>query len=505
MKRPVRIGVIAAAGKGTRAYPRTTFIPKPLFTFEDESILEKNVCLMFFTLKVKKLYIIVGHLKEVVIEEIDRIRKKYPEFDIQTSPWTQKGLAADIASLRTVVDGDFVVILGDEFYYKTDHQVLLRDWSKFSRAQALIAVLNSALLSDIRKNYSVELEGSRVKNLVEKPENPPNNLLGLGTYVFSTEYFKKFLETPPSKRSGVVELTDVIDHMARSTGQVYSTRLNGRYFNINSLADYYTANYLIRSEKFNSYKISLIVPALNNKATLPDVIKDFQTHVHEIVLVDMGSRNPPQIAPSGRSGKKQAGNLAKIRKVQGSAEVSSIHNAQAVYSAMLDCSGDIIVLAPSDGSFRSRDLPKLLEYLKDCDMVVGTRTTRQLIEQGSNLRPLYRWLNVALGKLVEIFWWDQEPRFTDIGCMYRAVWKESFKKIAADLTAKDRTYFTEMMIEIVRYHMRCIEIPVSYYRMYGAAQSETRTELWKYFFSILFLIFSRRFRFISAIGRLFQR
>ncbi|MGQ2870709.1 sugar phosphate nucleotidyltransferase, partial [Leptospira santarosai] len=38
--------MIAAAGKGTRAYPRTTYIPKPLFEFQGKTILERNVELM---------------------------------------------------------------------------------------------------------------------------------------------------------------------------------------------------------------------------------------------------------------------------------------------------------------------------------------------------------------------------------------------------------------------------------------------------------------------------
>ena len=59
----IRIGVIAAAGKGTRAYPRTNFIPKPLFKIENKSILLRNIELLHYKLKVEKIYILVGHLK----------------------------------------------------------------------------------------------------------------------------------------------------------------------------------------------------------------------------------------------------------------------------------------------------------------------------------------------------------------------------------------------------------------------------------------------------------
>ncbi len=492
-KRILKVGVIAAAGKGTRAYPRTSFIPKPLFPFEGKTILEKNVEIQFHTLGVDTLYIIVGHLKEMVLEEVERIRDKFPGKTIIPTLWTGKGLASDIASLRDRIQEDFSVILGDEFYYKTDHAAVLKTWEKSRKRKALIAVLPTGLLSDIRKNYSVELKGERVLRLIEKPQNPPNELLGLGTYVFTKDYFDYFDTTPPSERSGVVELTDVIHRMAVEDRSVVATILTGRYFNINSLADYYTATYLIRSERFDQYRISLVIPTFNNEATLGDVINDFKNHVHEIVVTDQGSGDSTlSIARKNR---------VKILENATQVPVSAgVHNGQAVYQAMGEVKGDILVLVPADGSFRARDLPKLLEYLKDSDMVVGTRTTRQLIEQGSNLRPFNRWLNVFFGKLVEIFWWDQEPRFTDIGCLYRAIWKDSFRKIQPDLKAVNKTYSVEMMIEIIRYHMRCIEIPVSYYKRYGVAPDESTGELWRYFFSILTMILTRRYR---LLGRLF--
>lgn len=480
--RSIRYGVIAAAGKGTRAYPRTSYVPKPLFPFDGVSLLEKNVEIQLKVLKVPVLYIIVGHLKEQVLAEVDRIRARYPGKDIRTAEWTGKGLAADVAALRMQIDGDFSLILGDEFYMGTNHEALAALWKKEKSARALIAVMKSEMISEIRKNYSVQLEGTRVAELVEKPDMPPNDILGLGSYVFSPEYFAQYDQTPPSPRSGVVELTDVIHRMSEE-GHVHACMLKGRYYNINSLADYYAATYRIRSEKFHKFRTSLIVPSYNNERTLPDVLEDFKGSVDEIIVADMGSTDRTiEIARRNRA-----------RVLSSAVDHGSPHSGSIIYHAMHEAKGDIIILATADGNFRANDLPKLLEYLKDCDMVVGTRTTRQLIEQGTNLSSFYRWINVALGKLVEIFWWNLEPRFTDVGCIYRAVWKESFLRISENLRATDRTYLSEMMIEILRYHMRCIEIPVSLYRRYGGVRQETRKEQWAYLFSTLRLIFTRRF------------
>ncbi|PJZ59814.1 sugar phosphate nucleotidyltransferase, partial [Leptospira adleri] len=104
--------MIAAAGKGTRAYPRTTYIPKPLFEFQGKTILERNVELMQTTFRVKKIYVLVGHLKEMVVSEIEKIQRNHRNVEIIPSPWTTKGLASDIASLESLIHSPFITILG---------------------------------------------------------------------------------------------------------------------------------------------------------------------------------------------------------------------------------------------------------------------------------------------------------------------------------------------------------------------------------------------------------
>ena len=83
----IRIGVIAAAGKGTRAYPRTSFIPKPLFVIEGKTILHRNVELMVKTFGIEKVYVLVGHLKEQIIAELDQIRLALPKLGIDPLSW----------------------------------------------------------------------------------------------------------------------------------------------------------------------------------------------------------------------------------------------------------------------------------------------------------------------------------------------------------------------------------------------------------------------------------
>jgi glycosyltransferase involved in cell wall biosynthesis len=139
----------------------------------------------------------------------------------------------------------------------------------------------------------------------------------------------------------------------------------------------------------------------------------------------------------------------------------------ALQRGLDEARGEIVILTEADGSFSPLDLPKLLEYLKDCDMAIGTRTTRQLIEQGANMGRLARIINIIFGKLIELFWWGQEPRFTDVGCTYRAIWKSSYEKIRPYVLSSGPAYSPDMMVGILICKLRVIEIPVTYRRRRG--------------------------------------
>lgn len=448
----IETGVIAAAGKGTRSYPRTSFIPKPLFRIEGKSILERNIELLARKIKVSRIYVIVGHLAEQVMAEVERVRPLYPDVQIETSFWTRKGLASDVASLENRIEGPFVTVLGDELYHHSDHQKILATWKKHRHLAASVAVKETPLVSHIKKNYSVELDGDRVLKLIEKPENPANRLLGLGTYLFTPTFFETFKATPPSERTGVVEITDVIDAMARQTSRVYATRIQCSYFNINSLQDFHHAVYEIRNERFHQFKKSLIIPASNREQSIDDVLNDFKSSVDEIIVVDAGSTDrTAQIAKS---------HGARVVAFDGPRE----KEGAMVMRGLEEARGDLCIVVSADGTFRSKDLPKLMEYMKDCDMAIGTRTTRQMIEQGANLKTVRRIVNLMAGKMIEIFYWGMEPRFTDAGCRYFSIWKDTFMKIRPRLHEEGALYIAEMMTEVVRSLFRCIEVPVTYFK-----------------------------------------
>jgi hypothetical protein len=163
----------------------------------------------------------------------------------------------------------------------------------------------------------------------------------------------------------------------------------------------------------------------------------------------------------------------------------------AMMHAGLDAAdADVLITALSDGSFAPGDVQKFLEYLKDADLVVGTRTTRQLIEQGTNMRGIVRFAHVLLAKLLEFFWWGFEPRLTDVGCTYRALWSSTYRLIRPNLTTSGPEYAVEMLLETLRCRKRVIEIPVTFRLRQPGLKEKDQTV--RTFLAALSLIVRRR-------------
>ncbi|MBK8977834.1 MAG: glycosyltransferase family 2 protein [Planctomycetes bacterium] len=202
--------------------------------------------------------------------------------------------------------------------------------------------------------------------------------------------------------------------------------------------------------------VSLVVPAYNEEATIGAVVDEFRTvpHIDEIVVVDNNCSD----------------RTAEIARAAGARVVQESRPGYgaALLRGMSEAKGDLLVLTEADGSFAARDVEKLLIYLDDAGMVMGTRTTRQMVEQGANMRFLLRWGNVFMAKLLQLLWLrPDEPRFTDVGCTFRALTRDTFEAIRPRLTQTGPAFSPEMMCAALIERRRVIEIPVTYRQRAG--------------------------------------
>ena len=443
---PIRLGVLPAAGAGVRAYPRTVHVPKVMLEIAGKPLLQRNLEILRDRFGIRDIIVIVGHLG-------DQIRDHFGDgdgFDVRVryvdvgDP--KLGLANGLAQARDLLTEPFAAILGDELYLDSNHDKLLPIDGPWEAACAVLRTENPQL---IRKNYSVTLDGDLIRDLEEKPTDVTEPNLGCGTYLFRPSIFEAIERTPPNAKSGRIELTDALLTLVKEGEPVRALQLEGDYFNINSVEDQNLANYLVRSREFKDYSVSVVVPAWNEEGSVGYVVDDFLPHVDEVVVADNNSTDrTAEIA-------REKGARVSSRPLRGYGD--------ALRHGLDEAKGDILVLVEADHSFRAKDLGKLLEFMKDADMVMGTRTTRQMVEQGTNMHGVVRWANVIVGKFIEALWWSQEPRFTDVGCTYRAIWRDVYERIRPQLVGIGPEFSPELMIEVLRAHRRVIEVPVSYY------------------------------------------
>lgn len=205
---------------------------------------------------------------------------------------------------------------------------------------------------------------------------------------------------------------------------------------------------------FQQREVTVVVPAYNEEATIGEVVADFGAvaEVDRVVVVDNNCKDAT---------------AERARAAGGEVVTESAPGYGCAIRAGLDhavaTGADILVITEADGSFRGDDVPKLLNYLSDAAMVLGTRTTRQMVEQGANMDVLLRWGNVAMAKWLELCWYlPHEPRLTDVGCSYRALWADTWRTMGPGTREPGPSFSPEMICEAYRRGMRVIEIPVHY-------------------------------------------
>lgn len=207
---------------------------------------------------------------------------------------------------------------------------------------------------------------------------------------------------------------------------------------------------------YKGFSVSLVIPAYNEEETIASVIRDFQTQsaLDEILIVDNNSKD----------------RTAEIARREGARLIKEMKQGygHALRTGMEQARGDILILSEADGSFRSSDVNKFLAYIEDAGMVVGTRTTKQMVDQGARMNFIIRMANVLWAKILQMLWFfTNETRFTDVGCTYRALWKETYRKIGPGLRAVGPEFSPEMMAEGLKKKVKIVEIPVKYFQREG--------------------------------------
>src|SRR4051794_7280281 len=136
-------------------------------------------------------------------------------------------------------DSPFVMYLGDNILRHG-----ITDLVEEFRANEPDALILLTPVNDPEHYGVAELDGDRVKRLVEKPKEPPSNLALVGVYMFTPSIFDAGKAIEPSWR-GELEITDAIQHLVDSGKRVDSHIVHGWWKDTGQVQDMLDANRLI--------------------------------------------------------------------------------------------------------------------------------------------------------------------------------------------------------------------------------------------------------------------
>jgi len=213
------VGVILAAGRGTRIEPLTFTHPKPLLPVCNKPIMQYQIEDLR-AIGVTDVVIVVGHLKEHIIKYFgDGAR-----LGVKITYVEQKqmlGIAHAVAQLEPVVDAPFVLLLGDIFSLQKDLAGMAEVfWTR--KAGAVLAVKHEPNPEFIRRNFAVILHASgTVTRVIEKPRYLTNNLKGCGLYMFDLAIFDAIRRTPRTAQRDEYEITNSIQILIDDGYPVY--------------------------------------------------------------------------------------------------------------------------------------------------------------------------------------------------------------------------------------------------------------------------------------------
>lgn len=163
--------VIPAAGFGTRLRPHTWSKPKPLVSVAGKPILG-HVLDSIASVSPERVIFVTGYLGDQIRDYVEHAYCFEASYVHQPE---MRGQAHAISLVRDLVDGPMLIAFADTIF-DADFSVL-----NHSDADGVIFV------KEVDTPYAfgiVELDGSRIRRIIEKPTNPPTNLAVAGVYYF---------------------------------------------------------------------------------------------------------------------------------------------------------------------------------------------------------------------------------------------------------------------------------------------------------------------------------
>ena len=127
--------------------------------------------------------------------------------------------------------------------------------------------------------------------------------------------------------------------------------------------------------------LCVVLPTYNERDSIAECIRRFEAlpEVDEVLVVNNNAApgTSEEVATTG------AREVLETRQGYGA----------AIQRGLMETDADLVCLCEPDGTFDPEDLRKLLAFMPECDLVVGSRTVATFIWDGANMGWFLRWGN----------------------------------------------------------------------------------------------------------------
>jgi len=191
-------------------------------------------------------------------------------------------------------------------------------------------------------------------------------------------------------------------------------------------------------------KTACIIPAINEEATIGEILIKVMDHVDYVVLVDDGSTDQtPVIA-------RQMG--ARVVSHQRNMGVGAAFSTGVKEALKMDAG--VVVTFDADGQFIPEEIPNLITPIvnDEADFVTGSRFSNGATAPESTWAKKFG--NRLFTRLVNRL---AKSNFTDTQCGFRAYSREALLRLN---TFGKFTYTQEVFLDLANKNMRMMEVPI---------------------------------------------
>ena len=211
--------------------------------------------------------------------------------------------------------------------------------------------------------------------------------------------------------------------------------------------------------------VSVVIPVYNEEQAIGDdldlIIKTMEAsdYDYEIIVVDDGSTD------SSADIVRQRSQVKLIRhpynRGTGAARTTGIKQAE----------GDVIVMTDGDGTYPNQDIPRLLGYMDEYDMVVGARRR----EAGT-----LRWLRSPVKHLIRLLAsYLVGMRIPDLNSGFR-VFKKDLARKYLNILPRTHSWVSTMTIAFLSDGHTVKHVPIDYYPRKGRSTFRPIADTYNY-------------------------